>query len=164
MWNLIAARAARLGLCLAILTAVVGRSGGVRAAGVGTLPTGASTVVIAFGLAGGNPADGTYMVSIYGDGHIWLKKSAAAYRRDLTNPKLRLDPYAMRGLLRLAKAERFFSMPALTKGKGVVTEASTALITIRTTAGKKTVGVLGVLVERFDELFSVLVTITGLAV
>lgn len=77
------------------------------------------------------------------------------------NAPRNLTPDVAKGLLKLAEAEEFFSMPASTACPGVLPDVGTLYVTINTTSGAKTVSVHGGCNASFSQLWGVLAAATG---
>ena len=99
-----------------------------------------------------------FSVTIYGSGAVSATGTAG-----LPSKGLRLSRDTLDGLLRLAEAENFFTMPQILNGGEALPDAGSTVITIHTTSETKTV------VEqnptrntRFDQLFAVLTAVVGL--
>lgn len=119
------------------------------------LPANPRTPAFVMGVRGGFSGSGPFVLTIYAGGQLKLAHPASGRVR-LGNKHLVLTANALRGLLKLAEAERFFSMRSKIVGKKPLPDASRMYITITTQEGTKTVSVLGVNVPDFYELFSVI--------
>jgi len=126
-------------------------------AGRHRLDTSAGKPAFMFSLHG--PINGRlhYSVTIYGSGAV-----SATGTVSLPSKGLRFSRDTLDGLLRLAEAESFFTMPQVINGGEPLPDAGSNVITIHTTSETKTV------VEqsptrntRFDQLFAVLNAVAG---
>ena len=108
----------------------------------------------AFGRTGGNivPAK----VSIGRDGQV---TTAGAVKTSLTQASLPLR----NGLARLARAEGFFTMPALTACPGVNPDIASRFVTVTAGGKSRTVTVHGACRAAFEELYAVLSASVGAA-
>ena len=131
-----------------------------QAIGIHHLPTSPSSPVFSLGIRGGFSAGGSFTLTIYADGHLRLTKPPGGRFR-LQNRKLQLYLDALRGLLKLAEAEGFFSLPSQITGANPNPDASKIFITVTTAEGAKSVTVLAAVVPAFDELYDVLTYTAG---
>jgi hypothetical protein len=109
-----------------------------------------------FGRKGGNIRP--FTVSIALDGVVTVSGPVAA-REPLT-----LSRDALGGLLRLAKAEKFFSLPAHIKGGQVLPDVASLYITIYGQTGPTTVDEHGAVNRHFDQLYAVLMAVAGVRI
>jgi hypothetical protein len=106
-----------------------------------------------FGREGGNIRP--YTVTILTDGTVTASGLAHTAIRHLSDPT-----DAIAGLMKLARAERFWAMPAQIVGYGLP-DVSGRFISIHTAGGTKTVHVRFVHVATFDQLYAVLLAVAG---
>jgi hypothetical protein len=125
------------------------------------LPTNPRSPAFRFGLQGGFSNVGPFTVIIYVGGRVSLSKVQQNSPIHLVNPRATIYPIALTGLLKLAKAEGFFSMPKKIVPKHLVSDMGTAFISIYTTAGVKTVSVVGNDSTPFYELYALLNYVAG---
>lgn len=115
---------------------------------VHTLAVSGSSPVVQFGQYGGNirPWD----ASIDAQGNVTSKGITASETRlaDLTN--------ALNGLLKLADAEGFWSMPTMTSCPGTNPDVASRYIQITSSSGTRKVAVHGGCLDAFNQLFAVL--------
>ncbi len=109
--------------------------------------------LFAFGRDGGNIRPLT--VTIGTTGTVTMSAAAGGGR-----PPGQLSPDALDGLLLLAKAERFFALPAHIVGHGLP-DVSSQFISIQTQRGVKTVQVRFVRNAAFEQLYAVLAAAAG---
>ena len=109
--------------------------------------------LFAFGREGGNIRPLT--VTIGTTGTVTMSAAAGGGR-----PPGQLSPDALDGLLLLAKAERFFALPAHIVGHGLP-DVSSRFISIQTQRGVKTVQVRFVRNAAFEQLYAVLAAAAG---
>lgn len=127
------------------------------------LPANPNTPAFVFGVKGGFSDAGPFTVTVYGSGRVKLVSARSPGPYHLLNPNIRISPDALAGLLRLAKAEQFFSMPVLTVAHDVKSEAATVFITVITADRSKTVSVRGARPAPFYQLYSVLAYVAALS-
>jgi len=125
------------------------------------LPTNPRSPAFRFGLTGGFSTVGPFTVTIYVNGRVTLSKRQRNSPLHLSNPRASNFPVALTGLLKLARAEGFFSMPAKIAPAHPVSDMGTAFISVYTTTGVKTVSVLGNDSTPFYELYSLLNYVAG---
>jgi hypothetical protein len=106
-----------------------------------------------FGREGGNIRP--YSVTISTDGTVTARGPVSTTTRHLSDPT---DVLA--GLMKLARAERFFAMPGQIVGHGLP-DVSGRFITIHTASATKTVHVRFVRDAAFDQLYAVLMAVAG---
>jgi len=119
------------------------------------LPDSPSAAAFVMSVRGGFSGNGPFVLTIYANGQLKLMHPASGRVR-LRDRHLVLTANALKGLLKLAEAEGFFSMRSRIVSKKPLPDASRMSITITTQEGTKTVSVLGVNVPGFYELFSVI--------
>jgi hypothetical protein len=117
-------------------------------------PAALSQRLIVLGTEGGNIRPLT--VSIGGDGTVTVTGPVTR-----PTPASHLSKDALNGLLALAKAEGFFTMPARTIGHGLP-DVGGRFITIHTASGIKSVHVRFVRKAAFDQLYAVLMATAGI--
>jgi hypothetical protein len=111
----------------------------------------AATREFVFGREGGNIMPLT--VTIYSDGTVKSSMGGAT--------AFQLPPEALAGLVKLARAEGFYSLPARIIGHGLP-DIGGRYITVNTAAGSKTVHVRFVKNAAFDQLYAVLSAVARL--
>lgn len=77
------------------------------------------------------------------------------------HPSLTISKVAVRGLLKLVHAERFFALPLHIHGKLVNPDVATLSITVTTRTRTRTVTEWGARNARFDQLFAVVTAVAG---
>jgi hypothetical protein len=123
---------------------------------IGGSPTKAAFV---FGFKPGFNPRPAGQTTIYGDGTVAIKSSAGS-----TSQGTRLTKNGLSGLLKLAEAEGFFSLPTRIVPKVPVTDSTDAFITIHTTTQDKTVAKdVTAHNDSFTQLFAVLSVVAGSA-
>ncbi len=127
------------------------------------LPANPRSPAFRFGLEGGFSTLGSFTVTIYTDGRVSLKKEQRSSPIHLIKSREKVYPIALTGLLRLANAEHFFSMPARIIPKHPTSDLATAFVSVYTRTGVKTVKVVGNNPKRFYELYSLLNYVAGAA-
>lgn len=115
-----------------------------------------STPTFTFGREGGNIRP--FTVVIAADGTVTV---TGAIKVSSPSPHLSTDAPA--GLLKLAKAERFFRMPRLISGSHVLPDFASLFIAIHRAGGTKTVSVHGARRPRFNQLYAVLMAAAGVS-
>jgi hypothetical protein len=119
-------------------------------------PAGAqSSPAFVFGRRGGTIMP--FQVQIFGDGRVSV--TGAVHRTE----NVTVSPEAIQAVRTLAKAQRFFSMPAFTRCPGVVGGLATNYIRIRIGRLDKTVAAYGRCNKRFAGLFEVLQAVAGVS-
>lgn len=111
-------------------------------------------IIFTFGRQGGNIRPLTVTIDSTGA----VKTSAPAGGPAAT---VHLSPDALDGVMKLARAEGFFTMPAQMIGHGLP-DIGGRFITIRTAGITKTVSVRFVHNAAFDQLFAVLSAVSGI--
>jgi hypothetical protein len=106
-----------------------------------------------FGREGGNIRP--YTVTILTDGTVTASGPVRTATRRLGDPQ-----DAIAGLMKLARAEQFWAMPAQMVGHGLP-DLSGRFISIHAAGSTKTVHVRFVHVAAFDQLYAVLLAVTG---
>ena len=109
--------------------------------------------VISFGIQGGNIRP--FMVTLALDGTI-TATGATVPSQKLTDPQ-----NTLKGLLAMADAEGFFSMPTNTRCAGVNPDVGAPFITLYSSTKVKHVQVDGSCVSKFSQLYSVLRQVAG---
>jgi hypothetical protein len=107
-----------------------------------------------FGRTGGNIAP--FSVTIARDGHLTAHGPA-----QLTKPAAVVSSAALAGLLKLAKAEKFFAMPKSVRCKQTPPDFAASFLTITQASGTKTVTVHGDCQSRFTQLYAVVSAVAG---
>lgn len=125
------------------------------------LPANPRSPAFRFGLRGGFSTVGPFTVTIYVDGKVTLTKTQRISPLHLVNPKATIYPVALTGLLKLATAEGFFTMPSKIVPKDLTSDLGTAFVTIYTRTGTKSVAVTGNSSQPFYELYSLLNYVAG---
>ena len=133
------------------LSAMASHGGAARAQ---ARPAALSPRLIVLGREGGNIRPLT--VSISGDGTVTVTGAVTT-----PTPAPHLSKDALSGLLALAKAEGFFTMPARMIGHGLP-DVGGRFITIHTASGVKSVHVRFVRNAAFDQLYAVLMATAGI--
>jgi hypothetical protein len=114
----------------------------------------ASNLSFAVGREGGNirpfsvtiQTDGTVAVS----GPVTVKNSGAHLSKD-----------AMQALYKLAKAEKFFSLPDQINGPGFHPDSASLYVTVSSSSGSKTVKVHAAKNTAFSQLYSLILAVAG---
>src|SRR5947209_7948992 len=109
----------------------------------------------AFGQVGGLAPGGLFKVYVYSDGSVALKRQGSGNVR-LTNPGLKVSRQARRGLLTLAKAEGFASLPSRMSPPSDILDRPSYVITIRSATLNTSVKLIRASNQAFAELYSVL--------
>jgi hypothetical protein len=144
-------------LVVALATPFVALSERQFAAGRGGIDTRAGQAAFTFSYHGSLNGRRSYSVTIYGNGAVSSTGTVL-----LPVKALRLSKDTLNGLLKLARAESFFSLPQ-TLGGEPVTDAGSIAITVHTTSQTKTVVELEPTRNaRFDQIFAVLSAVVGL--
>jgi hypothetical protein len=107
-----------------------------------------------FGREGGNIRP--YTVTILTDGTVTASGPARTATRHLSDPA-----DAIAGLMKLARAEGFWALPAKIVGHGLP-DVSGRFISIHTAGGTKTVHVRFIQAAAFDQLYAVLLAVAGM--
>ena len=115
---------------------------------------GASAPLFALGVEGGNILP--YSVTIGANGVVTVTGRSTAGQRP------RLSPNALAGLLKLARAEGFFTMPAQIVGHGLPDVAGT-YISIHSPGATRTVHERFAHNAGYDQLYAVLMAVAGVA-
>jgi len=105
---------------------------------------GAASGSFAFGTTGGNVVPR----------HVTISATGRVVERGLRTKTI--DVAAVHGLLTLATAERFFSLPKRIECAGTLPDVAALYVTVRTPARTRTVTVHGSCNRRFAELYAVL--------
>ena len=108
-----------------------------------------------FGREGGNIRP--YTVTILTDGTVTASGPVRTATRRLGDPQ-----DALAGLMKLARAEQFWAMPAQMVGHGLP-DLSGRFISIHAAGSTKTVHVRFVHAAAFDQLYAVLLAVTGVS-
>jgi hypothetical protein len=106
----------------------------------------ASTPIILISRQGGNIRP--FSVAIDANGVVTVTGTQQ-------NTPVTLQKAAVRGLLKLAQAERFFTLPLHIVGKRVNPDVAAISMTVRTAASSRTVTERGARNARFDQLLAV---------
>jgi len=112
-----------------------------------------STTIVTFGIKGGNILPWKAVFK-YGGSVKVIGRSKT--RTHLTDPENTLN-----GIITLANAEGFFSMPSTTNCTGTLPDVASTYIAIKTTSGTKRVQVHGGCVPKFTQLADVLFQLAG---
>lgn len=121
------------------------------------IDTTANKAAFVFGYKPGFNPKPRGQVTIYGDGTVAVKDSVGS-----VNQTLHLSKNGLDGLLKLAEAESFFSLPKRIVPKVPVTDSTDAFITIHTTTQDKTVAKdIAAHNGPFSQLFAVLSAVAG---
>jgi hypothetical protein len=90
--------------------------------------------------------DGTVAVN----GPVTVKRSGVHLSKD-----------AMQALYKLAKAEKFFSLPGTINGPGFYPDTASLFVTVSTSSGSKTVKVHATKNTAFSQLYSLILAVAG---
>lgn len=115
-----------------------------------------ASAAFAFGRRGGNIAP--FSVAIARDGRVTAQGAV-----QLASGRHVVSAEARSGLLRLARAERFFSLARTVSCSGTLPDVASLFVTVRRATGTKTVTVHGGCNARFGELYAVLSAVAGVA-
>jgi len=113
-----------------------------------------SSTLFSFGRTGGNIRP--FTIAIASNGQVVAMGPALG-----TAGHVRLSQAALKGLLKLAKAEKFSSLPDRLEGNHVLPDVASLYITVDTGSATKTVRNHGAHVASFDQLFAVLMAVAG---
>jgi len=110
------------------------------------------------GASGGGVASGSFDFGRAGGNIVPSRVAISPTGRVVVNGRLSrtIDVDAVRGLLTLANAERFFSLPKRISCAGVLPDVASLYVTVRMPSRTKTVTVHGSCNRRFAELYQVL--------
>jgi hypothetical protein len=133
-----------LAICLAAAVVLPAPAAGAKA-----------SVAFAFGRKGGTILP--FEVKIFSDGRVSVKGAVRRIER------VTVSPEGLAALRKLAKAERFFSMPAILRCPEPIAGLATNYIRVRSGNLDKTVAVYGGCNKRFVEFFVVLQAIAGVS-
>jgi len=109
-----------------------------------------------FGRTGGNIAP--FSVTIARNGHLSARGPV-----QLAKPDAVVSPAALAGLLKLAKAEKFFSLPKTVRCKQTPPDFAASFVTVSQASGTKTVTVHGDCQPGFSQLYAVVSAVAGVA-
>lgn len=109
--------------------------------------------VLSFGIQGGNIRP--LMVSIAMDGTVTASYGTPATQK-LSDPQ-----NTLKGILALADAEGFFSMPASTRCSGVNPDVGARFITVYSSTTVKHVQVAGTCMSKFTQIYDVVQQLAG---
>jgi hypothetical protein len=113
-----------------------------------------AAAVFTFGRSGGNIRPVT--IRILADGSVTVEGPTR-----VAPSGLKLSKDAIAGLVKLAKAERFFSLPGRIEGPGVFPDAASLFITASASGKTKTVYLHNTRNNQFNQLFAVLEAAAG---
>jgi hypothetical protein len=107
-----------------------------------------------FGRTGGNIAP--FSVTIARDGHMTTRGPV-----QLGKPDAVVSTAALTGLLKLAQAEKFFTMPGAVRCKRTSPDFAALFVTVARATGTKTVTVHGDCRPAFSQLYAVVSAVAG---
>jgi hypothetical protein len=113
-----------------------------------------SAASFSFGRTGGNIAP--FTVTIARDGHLTARGPV-----QLAKPDAVVPAPALAGLLKLANAERFFTLPNTVRCKQTPPDFAASFLTITQASGTKKVTVHGDCRPAFTQLYSVVSAVAG---
>lgn len=139
---------------LGVMSTALPAIASVRAAGGHTHLQADASAPFVFGRAGGNIRP--FTVTITANGQITMNGPVSS-----TGNRPHLSAAAIKGLLKLARAERFFNLPDQIEGARVLPDVASLFITVTSNGTTKTVRLHGGHSSAFEQLFAVLMAVAG---